>query len=1557
MKHFRAALLCMVFLVLAHVAWATTSTIDPTQPSQASYLTSSVLRANFLAAYNDINNLYTRVAAFIGSSTTGQLIFNNAGVAGGITVSGDCTLNTMGGGAITCTKTNGNSFVASATTDTTNADNIISGTINSARLPPSTVPAPTTSALGGLFAKATATAHQVVQYIDTTGTQNLTQLGFTDLSGSVASTQMPAITGDVSTSAGATASTLATVNSNTGTFGDATHSAGITLNGKGLAMAATSNLITPAWSNVQSTPTTRAGYGITDALSNASTISAGGPTGSGVVVPVLTWNATGQLTAIGTATIAPPFSAITSKPTTIAGYGITDTLSQTLAGFTSTTGTVTSADTILTSLEKIYGNAAAAVSGVSSVSGDGVLINNSSSTGGVTLSLATATAHKFWGNNTGSTGAPGYVSIGTADVPTLNQNTTGSAATLTTARTLAGNSFNGSANVPFANAFIVQGTADSGLTGAQFLGALGTGIVKNTTTTGALTIAVAGDFPTLNQNTTGTAATVTGATQSSITSAPNLATIGTIGTGVWNGTRLTSSYIPTDVDYIDVAQTFTAAKTFTNSDLLILGSSTGATTVTSDNAGASNFTMHLPAANDTIADLAGAQTFTNKSINASNNTLTNIGTSNMGGFTGTPSSTTFARGDGTWSAVSGMVYPGSGIPNSTGSAWGTSYSTSGTGTTVALTASPTFTGTVSGAAATWSGSDAANDLVVTGTSVPTIGANAQATNTLGLWARSLVSATFTNVASAVNYFAFSGAATGTGPSITAAGTDTDISPAFNSAGLGVPSINGDKRYDANMDASKFNNLRGCIANVTGHGTGAGQNCIIFALGTSLTSGVLNGANDAPTPSPPSQLAAMLNASGIPTSTDSFFGDWNTTYPRSTYDKRLIVGSDWTANTTYQSAGGNQFLATSGGSNPLQFTPGWVDKVGTLHPDPIDTCKVYFLQYPVTQSFSLAFDNGSAATTNGNAADGLGVATISGQLGTHTLKINWVSGNPSIIGAICYNSAIPQILMVNGGWPGATAANWLQTNFTGANDPWAPGNFATSLGAQFVMVELGGNEIINSVSSSTFAANLATVLTQNTSSTMDESVQSIDWFNPSTYPGQAPYIEAIRTAAGTTTPYIGVAERFGSTQSIGWNNENATNTVYVNVGDGYGGVHFTVAGQHEVAEMEKAALAPVINIGGEGNSMLGGTAPPLMANGGTTAVLQPHEFADNRLEDPFMEVDQANEGASVSLSSTVAAFATGMWQCKFSSANFSAVSCQQSTDAPQGYYKSLKYLVGTGSGTLSAGDYAILFQDIDGLDAADLGYGVSGGRYTSASCWMRTNKTGNYSIWLANASLGSSWNNTFTMNTSGVWQNVAFDSIPADTAGTWTTATGATGITFGVTLAAGSTWQGTANAWNNGGLTLGTSGNANLGANSGNYFEITGCKFAPEFTHTTPTRKTFAEQLENDRRFYRKTFPQGTAPAQNAGLPGALSTETEITTSTSAGYYWQFDPPMAKSPTITTDNPSAGNANWRDKAGSADVTVAVDPDTAKGTTGVLISTTGTLTAAHKLYIHAVADGRF
>lgn len=90
---------------------------------------------------------------------------------------------------------------------------------------------------------AAAVTHQWVNAISA-GSTSLSQPAFTDISGSVAASQMPALTGDVTTSAGAVATTLATVNTNTGSFGSSSQVATFTVNGKGLITAA-SNVTIP----------------------------------------------------------------------------------------------------------------------------------------------------------------------------------------------------------------------------------------------------------------------------------------------------------------------------------------------------------------------------------------------------------------------------------------------------------------------------------------------------------------------------------------------------------------------------------------------------------------------------------------------------------------------------------------------------------------------------------------------------------------------------------------------------------------------------------------------------------------------------------------------------------------------------------------------------------------------------------------------------------------------------------------------------------------------------------------------------------------------------------------------------------------------------------------------------------------------------------------------------------------------------------------------------------------------------------------------------------------
>jgi hypothetical protein len=225
-------------------------------------------------------------------------------------------------------------------------------------------------------------------------------------------------------------------------------------------------------------------------------------------------------------------------------------------------------------------------------------VATATTTPALTFTLSNATAHTFYGNNTGSTGAPAFVAITAADVPTLNQNTTGTAAALAANGTnCTANQFNKgvdasgnaescaalvSGDIPN-NAANTTGTS-ANVTGTVAIGNGGTGQTTKTpafnalaphTTLGDLayhdgtnvvrlagnTVAtrkflrqlgtgavsavpawdtiVAGDIPTLNQSTTGNAATATALAA--------------------NGTNCTGGNFPLGVDASGNAETCTAA--------------------------------------------------------------------------------------------------------------------------------------------------------------------------------------------------------------------------------------------------------------------------------------------------------------------------------------------------------------------------------------------------------------------------------------------------------------------------------------------------------------------------------------------------------------------------------------------------------------------------------------------------------------------------------------------------------------------------------------------------------------------------------------------------------------------------------------------------------------------------------------------------------------------------------------------------------------------------------------------------------------------------------------
>jgi molybdopterin biosynthesis enzyme MoaB len=149
------------------------------------------------------------------------------------------------------------------------------------------------------------------------------------------------------------------------------------------------------------------------------------------------------------------------------------------------------------------GGSVTSVSGTGTVSGltlTGTVTTSGSLTLGGTLAVtpsdfASQTANTFLAAPNGSAGVPTFRAIVAADVPTLNQNTTGTASNVTGTVAIA----NGGTGETTRQAAIdaLAGAVTSG----QYLRGNGTDVV--------MSAIQAADVPTLNQNTTGSAATLT----------------------------------------------------------------------------------------------------------------------------------------------------------------------------------------------------------------------------------------------------------------------------------------------------------------------------------------------------------------------------------------------------------------------------------------------------------------------------------------------------------------------------------------------------------------------------------------------------------------------------------------------------------------------------------------------------------------------------------------------------------------------------------------------------------------------------------------------------------------------------------------------------------------------------------------------------------------------------------------------------------------------------------------------------------------------------------------
>lgn len=267
--------------------------------------------------------------------------------------------------------------------------------------------------------------------------------------------------------------------------------------------------------------------------------------------------------------------------------------------------------------------------------------------------------------------------------------------------------------------------------------------------------------------------------------------------------------------------------------------------------------------------------------------------------------------------------------------------------------------------------------------------------------------------------------------------------------------------------------------------------------------------------------------------------------------------------------------------------------------------------------------------------------------------------------------------------------------------------------------------------------------------------------------------------------------------------------------------------------------PNITLDTNGNATVGNT----LAMGSS--------FLRNRIINGDMRIDQRNAGASVT-PSTSGSYLVDRWTYSASQASkFTAQQTPSSTETgyaariTAGFTNYLAFTVSS-SVSITASDYFVTWQKIEGLNTSDLAWGTAGAKTVTLSFLVYSSLTGTFGGAITNSAQNRSYPFSYSIASANTWTSISV-TIPGDTSGTWLTTNGV-GISVIFGMGVGSTYSGTPNAWAGANYYSATSATSVVGTN-GAAFYITGVQLEAGSVATPYERRQYGHELALCQRYY------------------------------------------------------------------------------------------------------------